>query len=134
MKTFTLNLHSATHAEQIPGIISFVGTDSSGSFGIRAGHARLMTTLVMGLSRFRTDMDSWSYLALTGAVLYFHDNLLTLCTRHYVVDNDYSRINHALQQQLLKEEEKLRSMKESLRHMEQAVLKRMWQMDLGGTE
>ncbi len=132
MKVFTLRLQDATHAEEIAGVTSFVGEDASGSFGILAGHARMMTSLVIGLTRFRVGEQAWQYLALPGAVLYFHNNLLTLNTRHYLLDDDYMRISTALQEQLLAEEEKLRTIKESLHHMEEEVLKRMWQMGRPG--
>lgn len=128
MNTFTLQLQDATHAESINGITSFVGEDASGSFGIYAGHARLMTTLVVGLARFRCGNTNWQYLAVPGALLYFHDNTLTLNTRRYLLDDDYMRISTALQEQLLAEEEKLHSVKHSLHRMEEEILKRMWEM------
>jgi F-type H+-transporting ATPase subunit epsilon len=128
MNGFTLVLQDATHTERIPDVISFVGEDTSGSFGILANHARFLTCLVIGLARFRLQEGSWNYLALPGAVLSFSDNVLTLTTRRYLVDQDYTRISEALQQQLLAEEEKLRAMKDSLRQMEENILKRLWQI------
>lgn len=128
MKTFTLQLQDATHAKEISGVSSFVGEDASGSFGILAGHARLMTTLVVGLARFRIGDQAWQYLALPGAVLYFSNNILTLATHHFLLDDDYMRISAALREELLAEEEKLRTMKESLHHMEEEVLKRLWEV------
>jgi len=128
MKSFSLRLKDATHSEEIAGVTSFVGEDASGSFGILAGHARMMSSLIIGLARFRIGEGSWQYLALPGAVLYFHNNTLTLSTRHYLLDDDYMRISQALQQQLLAEEEKLHTMKESLHRMEEEVLKRLWEM------
>lgn len=133
MKSFTLWLQDATQSEEITGVTSFVGVDTSGSFGILAGHARMMTSLIIGLARFRIGEDAWQYLALPGAVLYFHDNVLTLSTRRYLLGDDYMHISQALQQQLLAEEEKLYVMKESLHHMEEEVLKRLWQMSHKGT-
>jgi F-type H+-transporting ATPase subunit epsilon len=65
-------------------------------------------------------------------VLYFHDDVLTLSTRRYLLDDDYMRISAALQQQLLAEEEKLHAIKKSLRHMEETILKRLWQMGRPG--
>jgi F-type H+-transporting ATPase subunit epsilon len=128
MKSFTLQLQDASQSERIAGVTSFVGEDASGSFGILAGHARMMASLIIGLARFRIGDKAWQYLALPGAVLYFHDNMLTLSTRHYLRDNDYMRVSQALQQQLLAEEEKLHAMKKSLRHMEEEVFKRLWEM------
>ena len=37
----------------------FVGEDTSGSFGILADHSRMMTTLVVGLARFRIGDTNW---------------------------------------------------------------------------
>jgi F-type H+-transporting ATPase subunit epsilon len=88
----------------------------------------MITTLIIGLARFRIDDGTWSYLALPGAVLYFHDNELILSTRKYLLDNDYSRISLGLQQQLLAEEQNLHAMKESLHRMEEEALRRLWEM------
>lgn len=129
MKAFTLKLQDATRSEEITHVTAFVGEDASGSFGILADHARIMTSLIIGLARFRIGEGAWKYLALPGAVLYFHDNLLTLSTRRYLLDDDYMRISQALQHQLLAEEEKLNTMKESLHQMEEEIFKRLW--DLG---
>ena len=128
MKTFTLMIQDATHAEKIEGISSFVGEDKSGSFGILAEHARFMTTLVMGLARYRLGNESWQYLAQPGAVLYFQNNLLTISTRHYFRDENYMHISNDLQQKLLTEEEELHSVKHSLQHMEKEILKHMWEL------
>lgn len=127
MNSFTLQLQDASRSERIAGVTSFVGEDSTGAFGILAGHSRMMSSLNIGLARFRTGEGAWQYLALPGAVLYFRDNVLTLSTRRYLLDDDYTRISLALQQQLLAEEEKLRSLKESLHRMEQEVLKTLWE-------
>jgi F-type H+-transporting ATPase subunit epsilon len=128
MKTFTLRLQDATHAETFNGVTSFVGEDATGSFGILAGHARMMASLVIGLARFRVGDAGWQYLALPGAVLYFNDNTLTLSTRHYLRDDDYMRVSKALGQQLLAEEAKLQSMKKSLHRMEEEVLRHLWEI------
>jgi F-type H+-transporting ATPase subunit epsilon len=133
MNTFTLELHDATRSEQIKQVTSFVGEDNSGSFGILAGHARLTTALIIGLARFRVGEGEWQYLALPGGVLYFHDNVLTLNTRRYLLDDDYMRISQALQQQLIAEEEQLQSIRKSLHHMEEEVFKRLWEMGRSGT-
>ena len=133
MKTFTLALHDATRSKEIRDVTSFVGEDATGSFGILAEHARMMTSLIIGLARFRIGEGTWRYLALPGALLYFHDNVLTLSTRRYLLDDDYMRISKALQEQLLTEEEKLHTMKKSLHHMEEEVLNRLWKMGRKGT-
>jgi len=125
LKTFKLILQDAMRIEQIENITSFVGEDASGSFGVLAGHARLMTSLVFGLARFRVEDQPWQYLAMPGAMLYFVDNELSISTRRYLKDDDYENISYDLQKQLLAEEEDLREMKQSLHHMEEEILRRM---------
>lgn len=132
MNRFSLLLQDAAHVEQIEGVSAFVGEDASGSFGVLANHARMMTTLVTGLARFRIGEVDWQYLAMPGAVLYFCDNTLTLSTRHYLRDRDYLRISAALREQVLAEEEKLHATRESLRRMEESLLKRLWEIGRGG--
>ena len=128
MKAFKLRLQDATHSEEIVNVTSFIGEDASGSFGLLADHARFMTILSIGIARYRIGESSWKFLALPGAVIYFHNNILTLCTYRYLLDDDYMRISQALQQQLLAEEEKLQTLKESLHHMEEEVFKRLWEI------
>jgi F-type H+-transporting ATPase subunit epsilon len=133
MNVFNLKLQDATHIEQYEGINSFVGEDASGSFGILPGHARMMTSLVMGLSRFRIGEQDWQYIASSSALLYFYNNTLTLTCRHFLIDTDYMRISIALEQQLLEEESHLHAQKQSLRRMEEEVLKRLWELGRRGT-
>ena len=128
MNTFVLHLQDATRYERIEGVSSFVGEDASGSFGILAQHGRFMTSLVFGLARFRVGKDAWQFLAVPGAVLYFVENELYLCTRRYLRDENYARISAALEAQLLAEEEQLHGIKESLRRMEEEMLRRLWEM------
>ncbi len=128
VSTFTLMLQDTTQSEQVDNVTSFVGEDDSGAFGILARHTRMMTILVAGLARFRGDDENWNYIATPGAVLYFCNNILTLSTRHYLCDRDYMRISSALREQLLTQEEQLRATKDSLRQMEEALMKRMWEM------
>lgn len=128
MNGFALHLQSATQYELIEGVSSFVGEDASGSFGLKAHHERFMTILSFGLARYRRDNEPWQYLALPGAVLNFEDDQLFLNTRRYVRDDDYARINAALGEQLRREEAGLQRIRDSLRHMEEAMLKRLREM------
>ena len=134
MNTFTVELLSAAEQRQIDHVASFVGEDASGSFGILAGHERMITVLLFGLARFRPADGDWQYLALPGGLLYFVDNHLKVCTRHYLIDNDYERISETLQRQLVAEERELAKMKEGLRRMEESVLRRLWELGRPGTE
>ena len=126
MSHFDLLLYDAMHKEHVMGVTSFVGEDKSGCFGLLPNHERFMTILVFGLARFQINDLPWQYLALPGAVLYFNNNQLTISTRHFLIDSDYTRISSLLEQQLLTEEENLRTMKVSLHRMEEEMLKLLW--------
>ena len=126
MRTFTLRLLDATHGEDIDGVTAFIAEDISGCFGILAGHMRIMTKLIVGLARFRVGDDLWHYLAVPGAVLYYHGNLLTLSASRYLIDDDYMRISHSLEQQLLADRGEQQAMKVSLLHMEEEIFRRLW--------
>jgi F-type H+-transporting ATPase subunit epsilon len=128
MRDFTVQLLSARGAQRIDEVTAFIGEDASGSFGLLAGHARFMTALRPGLARIRVGKQPWQYVAVPRALLYFVDNVLTLTTRRYVIDNDYERISRTLQQELMVEEQELRSVRRSLQAMEEHLLKRLWQL------
>jgi len=133
VNTFAMNLHAATGSERFDQVRSFVGEDASGSFGILSGHERFMTSLLFGLARFADPQGEWRFLAMPGGLLYFTGNELTISTRQYLLDADYDRISAALGEQLLADEEKLHEVKESLRRMEEEMLRRMWEMRRGGS-
>jgi len=128
MNAFTLEIRDATRGQRIDGVSSFVGEDASGSFGLKAGHGRFMTTLNSGLARYRVAEGDWQYLAMPAAVLYFADRRLWIGTRRFLQDSDYDRISRLLREQLLGEEQALEDTRLSLRRMEEALLRRLWQV------
>ncbi len=62
MELFTIHLKSATQYEKIDKVLSFVGEDASGQFGILAHHSRMMTCLKFGLAWFRDENQETEYL------------------------------------------------------------------------
>lgn len=131
--SFALHIHDTEHSQNFEEVASFVGEDQSGHFGLLSGHARFMTSLIMGLARFKQTDGEWTYIATSGTLLYFENNRLTLSTRHFVVDRDYTRISLVLEQQIAEEERLLAQQKQSLRRMEEAVLRRLWELNRKAT-
>lgn len=127
MKLFSLHLQDAEKNQSIDGLSSFVGEDKSGSFGILAGHTRMMSSLLFGLARFRIGDQAWQYLALPGALLYFNKNKLSISTERYIISDDYQQLSNILQQQLSSELSKQQVAKKSLHQMEQELFKRLWE-------
>jgi F-type H+-transporting ATPase subunit epsilon len=132
MSTFLLHLQSATQYERIENVVSFVGEDDSGSFGILAGHARMMTLLSFGLARFRIINQNWEFLALPGGLVYFVNGQLYLSTRRYLRGENYEHLTIALRDELLAEEEALREMKQSVRRLEEEMFRRLWKVRPSG--
>lgn len=134
MKTFTLHVQSATQYQCVKDITSFVAMDESGSFGIQAHHSRMITALEYGLARYRRVNGDRCYIALPGGILYFINNNLYISTRRYLLGADYQRISAGLIEQLLKEEEALRVIKDSLGQLEQEMFRRLWQIGRSGVK
>jgi len=127
-----MHLESTTQYDRVEKVISFIGEDDSGSFGLLPGHARMMTLLRFGLARFRVLDEDWEYLALPGALAYFLDGELHLSTRHYLRGKDYDKISTALEQELLVEEDNLQVVKQSLHRLEEEMFKRLWKLKRTG--
>lgn len=132
MKTFTLHLQSATQYVPIEEVVSFVGADETGSFGILAGHARMMTSLNYGLARYQLPTGDWYYLAFPGGILHFVDNQLHISSRRFLRDSDYQTISEGLIQQLMAEETSLQEIRISLNRLEQEMFRRLWQIQRSG--
>ena len=131
MNGYALHLQSATRTERVDDVVSFVGTDSSGSFGIQPGRARFMTVLEYGLSRYRCADGPWSYIASPGAVLYFVDEALYLYSRRHIVDTDFERISALLAGQVTQEELALKRVKDNLQRLERELFRRLRQLGQG---
>ncbi len=131
MKTYVLHLESATQYERVEDVVSFVGEDASGSFGILPGHGRASTVLEIGLARFRAAGGEWQFVAAPGAVVRYVEGELHFSARRYLRDTDLERVRVALQQELLTEEDALQSVKQSLRRLEEEMLKRLWKLGRG---
>jgi F-type H+-transporting ATPase subunit epsilon len=129
MKSFVLHLHDISQYQRVPDAVSFVGTDAGGSFGVLAGHERMMTALAWGLARYRTADGAWHYLVLPGGLLYCVQGEVFLATRRFYQDDDAERIMGQYESQLRAEEEGLRALKQQIQALEREMLKRLWRME-----
>ncbi|MCW5659981.1 MAG: hypothetical protein KIT60_19955 [Burkholderiaceae bacterium] len=126
--TFRVQLLAADRGQTLDDVVSFVGEDGSGSFGLMAHHVRFMTALSFGLARLRTADGSWHYAGLPGGLLYFVDNELRISTRRYVIGGDAAAIADLLAQEMLAEEQVLAQTRRKLRRLEAQMLERMAQL------
>lgn len=132
MKGFTLHIQSAELEETFENVVSFVGADATGSFGIQAGHEKFLSVLGFGLTRFRYGDGDWQYVAMPGGILRFHDDVLSIATRRYVRGEDYRKVSSAIDEVLASEEASLRDLKASLARLEQEMTRRMLRLQRGG--
>lgn len=125
MREFSVLLHSSTSSERLGHVVSFVGEDDSGSFGILGGHARMMTYLNFGLARIRYAKGEVEYIALPGGLIYLLNDELRIATRQYFRSSDYDQMLNVLDSHLAMEEESLRGIHENLRRLDESILKRI---------
>lgn len=131
MNTFDMHLLGSDAGETIPGVLSFVGEDASGSFGLLAHHVRFMTVLSFGLVRLRLADGRTRYVGLPGGLLYFVDNALWLSTRRYLLGDDAAALGDTLARQVLAEERALAQTLDKLRRLEAEMLQRLAQLERG---
>lgn len=126
-----MHLMSADGYRRVEGVQSFVGEDESGAFGLLPRHERFMTPLRFGLGRFRGGDGPWQYLATVGGIAYFAGGELSVSTRRFLVNPDYAAISAALDAELAEEQKQSQELRESLRHIEETMLRRLWQLRRG---
>lgn len=125
MKVITVHLQSPSRYERIDSVTSFVGIDASGSFGILAGHERMMTVLESGIMRLRLVGGGYEFLAVAEGLLYFVDNELFISTRKFLKDEDHESLAERFNRMLSGEREEARAMRETIRQMEEELLKHL---------
>ncbi len=129
MNTFQVQLFGTERGETVPNVVSFVGEDRSGSFGLLAHHLRFMTILTFGLARLTLADASRRYLGLPGGLLYFVDNELRISTRRYLLGPDPNAIADVLAQEVLAEEQALAQTRHKLHRLEASMLTRLGQLE-----
>ena len=130
MNTFRVQLLATDRGQAIEDVASFVGEDSSGSFGLMAHHLRFMTVLGFGLARLHLGDGTRLYLGLPGGLLYFVGNELRISTRRYQAGTDAAAIAGTLAQEMLAEEQALALTRQKLHRLEAEMLHRMARLEL----
>jgi len=126
---FVLHLQSATQYVKLDDVESFVARDASGAFGLLARHERMMTALGFGLARIRSAAAAWRYVALPGGLAYFVDGELYVCTRRFVLGDDYRTVSAAVEETLRAEEQALMGLKQSVNRLEHEMMRRLWRLN-----
>ncbi|HTX02268.1 MAG TPA: hypothetical protein VMD07_01205 [Candidatus Acidoferrales bacterium] len=127
MSDFRLDLVSEERHESIDRIVSFIGADESGSFGILANRESLITILSWGLCRFTTADGATEYVGMPGGVLSFGERLLRIATPRYVRAAESETLLRQLDDRMKTEEEDRRRLREVLHNLDREFLRRLAQ-------
>jgi F-type H+-transporting ATPase subunit epsilon len=125
MRTFAVTLLDGHGAESFGSVARFIAADASGSFGLLAGHARIVSVLRYGLARFIDSAGNWHYLALPGGVLRFADGRLQLSTVRYFLGGDRSKIVEQLASAMARADSDVRTARATLDEIEHSLMRRL---------
>lgn len=128
MNTFVLHLLDSHSTQRFDKVKQFIGADSSGSFGLLAGHAKMVAVLRYGLARFVDISGKWHYLALPGGVLSFGDNELTLVTVRYFLGEDRASICQRLADEMAVTDSDIHRSRATLVEIEHSLIRRLGEL------
>lgn len=128
MNCFALHLHDSHGGDRFDDVVQFIAADGSGSFGILAGHARMLAVLRYGLARFVDSAGRWHFLSLPGGVMSFADNRLTLATVRYFLGHERASICRQLEDEMARQDSDVHTSRATLTEIEHALLRRLGEM------
>lgn len=131
MTGFAVHLLGSDAGEAITDVVSFVGEDASGSFGLMARHARFMTMLSYGLARLRLAGGGVRYVGLPGGLLVFDGTELRISTRRYLVGDDAEALGRMLTRLVQAERHALDETLRRLHRLEAEMLHRLAGLERG---
>jgi F-type H+-transporting ATPase subunit epsilon len=133
MNCFSLTVLDSRGGQDFNAVRHFIGADTSGSFGIMAGHAHMVAVLDYGLSRFCDETGIWRYLALPGGVLRFYRNQLTITTVRYFLGDDRDYICQLMTDEMARIDSEIHSARISISEIEHSLLKRLAELSKQST-
>ena len=132
MNTFVLHLLDSHGSHRFEDVKQFIGADKSGSFGLLAGHLKMVAVLRYGLARFVDASGKWQYLSLPGGVLNFSNNKLTVVTVRYFLGEDRTSICQRLEEEMAATDSDIHRSHATLVEIEHSLIRRLG--DLSGQE
>jgi F-type H+-transporting ATPase subunit epsilon len=132
MKNFRVRVQSAQEQWSVDNIVSMVGSDASGRFGLQAEHEYFITSLQPGLIRLCDDSGHWFYLAQPGGVLVFQDGQLNIACTEFMHGDDAELLLTKLEKNWQQQDQDLHKAKSSIVQVEQTLARKLWQMNRQG--
>ncbi len=129
MKTLPVTLLDNESSSDLTGIVALSAEDASGSFTLLPGHMALLTILAPGLVRLRYESGALEFVGQPGSLLRVEAGKTTVTTRRLFRGEDAEAVLELMRRQLADEESRLLSTRATLKHMEDEVLRRIFEMD-----
>jgi F-type H+-transporting ATPase subunit epsilon len=125
MKNFVLTLLDSHGSERFDNVTRFIAADDNGSFGLLAGHVRMIAVLRYGLARFCDTTGVWRYAAFPGGVLRFADNQLIVVTVRYFLGAERNAICDQLAAAMARTDSEIRKARATLAEIEHSLVRRL---------
>jgi len=117
MKLTISSLAGATAIEQ--EVLSVRAADASGSFGIRRGHANLLSVLEIGVVSWLDSAGHEHYCAVRGGILRVSDgNCVHINSREAIADDDLTRLESTIVAEFQRREKSEHNMRSQSRRLE----------------
>ena len=129
MNTFNCSIHCPSYSLKIDDVISFVGSDASGSFGIMAHRLPLVTILTFGIATLKKIDKSIEYLGLSGGVLSFKDNTLTIISLFAIKSRKLDKLANTLNDAVKGDEERSKKIRGYIQKLDEEIMKRIKEME-----
>jgi F-type H+-transporting ATPase subunit epsilon len=133
MRTFALTLLDGRGSERFDTVVAFIAADASGSFGLLAGHARMLSVLRYGLARFVDNGGKWRYVSLPGGVLRFAGNQLMVTTVRYFLGEARGRIVEQLASAMARADSDVHTARATLNEIEHSLMRRLIELTTRGS-
>lgn len=128
MRTFALHLLDSRGSDHFDHVTQLVAADDSGSFGILAGHARMVAVLRYGLVRFVDAAGKWHYLSLPGGVLSGDGTQVTIMTAHYFLGDERGLICRQLAEEMASTDSDVHTSRATLAEIEHSLVRRLGEL------
>lgn len=112
-------------------LVSFVGRDATGSFGIRPKRFSFTTILEYGITKMKNSKGDQIYYAIAGGALEFRKEKLTIVTSYAVKSAEIEGLADELEAYITAERTRSDKIKLSIKKLDEEILKRLHKMGIG---
>lgn len=132
MKSFCLTLMGLNQHLVLAEVVSLIGEDNSGQFGVLASHEPMLACLQPGIVRITAQDKKRLYLAQPGAILQVEPSGVQLVTSRYLISEYIDKLMPMLDELWQTEQQRRTQDKQNQWQLEQALARKLWQLSQQG--